>query len=135
MQSSHSAPLVSAHPNAQVLKKFYDQLLSGHIAEALASVDEKFTFAVPGKSKFAAKYTAQTFPGYWTAILERAQFEIHDIMASDQHATVLLTARTKNAQGIATELRAVHVYRFQGSKPLAGYEYPRDLYLFEQTLG
>ena len=60
--------------------------------------------------------------------------EIHDILASDLHACVLVTDKlTRN--GKACEYRGVHVWRFQDGKPIAWYDYPRDLYQYDEIWG
>jgi ketosteroid isomerase-like protein len=60
--------------------------------------------------------------------------ETHDIMASDRHGLVLITDHlTQNGKKV--EYRAVHVWRFEGGKPVAWYEYPRDLYQYDVIWG
>jgi ketosteroid isomerase-like protein len=55
---------------------------------------------------------------------------VHDIMASDQHGIVLATEQLVR-DGKSVELRTVHVWRFEEGKPVAWYEYPRDLYQYD----
>jgi ketosteroid isomerase-like protein len=103
----------------------------------LAALPEQITFQVPGKSPLAGKFTRNSFvQGYATKLQELSggtfQMEVHDILASDRHATVLTTNRVTRA-GKTVELRTVHVWRFENGSAAAWYEYPRDLYLFDST--
>jgi ketosteroid isomerase-like protein len=127
------------HPHATLLEKLYSDLTRGDWAAFAAGCPDAMTFQVPGKSPLAGKYTKSNFAqGYGAKLKELSggtfQTEVHDILASDRHVTVLATNRvTRN--GKTTELRAVHVWRFEQGQPAAWYEYPRDLYQFDATWG
>ncbi len=128
---------MNKHPHVVLLEKLYAQLAAGEFASALDACDDAFTFQVPGKSKIAGKFTKSTFIQEFVLQLKELSggshsLEIHDILSSDLHATVLATQKIERG-GKKTELRTVHVWRFSKGKPLAGYEYPRDLYLFDQV--
>ena len=120
-----------------VLTQFYSRFVEGNFQGALDLCAESMTFQVPGKSPLAGKFTRANFiEGFAQKMKSLSggshQFEIHDILASDLHATVLGSHKV-TSQGKTTELRTVHVWRFDGEKPLAGYEYPRDLYQYDAT--
>ncbi len=117
------------HPHIVALENFYSHFSRKEYAAALGFCAEAFSFQVPGKGILAGKYTRANFAEGFGGKFE---FEIHDILASDVHATVLGTEKVTRG-GKAHELRTVHVWRFEGGKPLAGYEYPRDLYAYDQV--
>jgi ketosteroid isomerase-like protein len=127
------------HPHTACLEKFYSDLTRGDFKSALALCDEGMTFQVPGKSPLAGKYVRENFERNF-AMKQRElsgntfQLEIHDVLASDLHATVLGTAKIVR-EGKTVEMRTVHVWRFRDGKPLAGYEYPRDLYQYDAVWG
>ncbi len=120
---------------AAVLKKFYSDLLNGDYQSMLNASADAFTFQVPGKSTLAGKYNKSNFvSGFLSKLNTLSQntykLEVHDILASNLHGTVLVSSKiTRGTETV--ELRSVHIWRFEGDKPLAGYEYPRDLYLFD----
>jgi uncharacterized protein len=123
------------HPNATLLEKLYADFSKGDIAAMLAVCSDQMTFQVPGKSKLAGRYTQSGFAQDYAAKLAELsggtfKFEVHDILASDQHAAVLATDRLMRA-GKTIEFRTVHIWRFEGGKPVAWYEYPRDLYQYD----
>ena len=122
------------HPHAILLEKLYSDFARGDLPAVLAACAEKITFQVPGKSLVAGKYTAATFPTFAMKLGELSEgtlkLNVHDILASDQHATVLLTDHLTR-HGKPVEYRSVHVWRFEEGKPVAWYEYPRDLYQYD----
>ena len=130
MESSH----------ARTLEKLYADLRQGDFAAVTAACADAMTFQVPGKSKLAGKYARVDFARDFTTRLRElsggtAQLEVHDIMASDLHATVLGSYKLTR-DGKPVELRTIHVWRFEkDGKPLAGYEYPRDLYQYDAVWG
>ena len=101
----------------------------------LSVCDDKMTFQIAGKSQLAGKYTKAAFAEELAPKLKKLsggtfQSEIHDILTSDLHAAVLSTNRL-TVNGKPVEYRAVHVWRFESGKPVAWYEYPRDMYQFD----
>lgn len=120
------------HSNVEVLSKIYTQFSEGRYQAMLDACTDTMTFQVAGKSPLAGKFTKATFiEGFAKKLKDLSQgtynFEVHDILASDLHGTVLATAKFLR-NGKTIELRTVHVWRFENGKPLAGYEYARDLY-------
>lgn len=123
------------HPHAVALEQFYAAFSKGDFQSAIDCGTPNVTFQVPGKSQLAGKYTRENFAeGFGMKLRELSgntyHFEAHDILASDLHATVLASCKLTRA-GKTVELRTVHVWRFENGKPLAGYEYPRDLYQYD----
>jgi uncharacterized protein len=127
------------HPNTLLLEKIYADFSKGDLDSILAACAEQITFQVPGKSRLAGKYTKSTFKqDFVTKLMEYSggtlQVEVHDILASDLHAAVLATDRLTRG-GKSVEYRTVHIWRFESGKPVAWYEYPRDLYQFDAIWG
>lgn len=123
------------HPNAQILEKVYAAFAAGDAATVLAACAENMTFQVAGKSQLAGKFTKANFEsGFMGKLRELSggafKFEAHDIMASDRHG-VVLGSEYVTRKGEQVQIRTVHVWRFENGKPVAWYEYPRDLYQFD----
>ena len=116
------------HPHATVLEKLYSDFSKDDAQAVMDACAGTMSFQVPGKSKLAGKYTKESFTGDFRTKLQELsggtfKLEVHDILASDLHATVLgsctkLTARRERQSSCAR----VRVWRFEGGKPLAGYE-------------
>lgn len=123
------------HPNASVLEKIYAHFAKSELPAILDLCADNMTFNVAGKSKLAGKYTKENvIPDFFAklVVLSKGSLELeaHDILASDRHGIVLCTDTvTKN--GDKVQLRTVHVWRFENGKPVAWYEYPRDMYQYD----
>lgn len=122
------------HKNAHTLRRFYDAFARGDVSAMLAACGEAMTFQIPGRSRLAGKYDRSTFAALIGTMraLGDGTFtpDIHDITATDTHGMVLMT-NTVVRHGTKHEYRTVHVWRIQEGKPIAWYEYPRDLYQFD----
>jgi ketosteroid isomerase-like protein len=125
------------HPNTELLEKLYSDFAKGDLVAVLAACPDQITFQIPGKSKLSGKYDKKTFAtGFVSKLMELSggtfKMEVHDILASDRHAVALVSDSVVK-DGKSSELRIAHVWRFENGKPVAFYEYPRDLYQFDQT--
>ena len=126
---------VSNHPNAVTLSKIYSAFTEKNYERMLAELSDSVTFQVSGKSPLAGKFTKATFvEGFAQKLHELSkntfEFNVHDILASDLHGTVLATVKLMKNEKLI-ELRTVHVWRFEKGLPIAGYEYTRDLYQYD----
>ena len=123
------------HPNIHILEQIYQKFSERDIQGLLALCADEITFQVAGKSQLAGKFTKKTFASeFLTRLQEISQgsysLEVHDIMASDRHGMVLVSSSLmKNGEKVL--LRAAHIWRIENGKPVAWYEYPRDLYQFD----
>jgi ketosteroid isomerase-like protein len=125
------------HPHEEVLSQVYSELVVGNYAKAVDVCAPGFSFQIAGKSSLAGKYDRETFSSAYPSKLKTLtdgtyRFDLHEILVSDLHATVLATVKAM-VRGKSHEFRVVHVWRFEGGKPLAGYEYARDLYAFDSA--
>jgi len=123
------------HPNAVLLSQVYADFSEGNFDRMLTHLSDSVTFQLFGKSALAGKYTKANFVDGFAAKLKELsngtyQFQVHDVLASDLHGTVLATVKLM-AHGKPVELRTVHVWRMENGIPIAGYEYTRDLYQFD----
>jgi ketosteroid isomerase-like protein len=125
------------HPHAVLLTQLYADWSAGHLDAVTAVCSDAVTFQVSGKSPLAGKYTKATFAsGLAGKQMELSRgtysFEVHDILAGELHVSVLGMTKLVS-QGKPVEIRTVHVWRFEGSKPLAWYVYPRDMYQYDDA--
>jgi hypothetical protein len=123
------------HSNQKVLEQIYENFSNGNTTIALAACADNITFQIAGKN--GGKFTkTDFFTGYLAKLSAKGPFklEIHDVLANDRHGIVLASNFfTRGAE--TTQIRTVHVWRFENGKPVAWYEYPRDLYQFDAVLG
>ena len=125
------------HPNAALLEKLYADFAKGDISAVLAACGDNMTFQVSGKSRLAGKYTKANFASDFVAKLAELssgtfKLEVHDVLASDRHG-VVLASDFVTKKGETVQIRTVHVWRIENGKPVAWYEYPRDLYQYDSV--
>jgi ketosteroid isomerase-like protein len=125
--------------NQESVKSFVEGWSEGNFEKALGACAEGMTFQISGKSPLAGKYTKADFLEKLVVRLKSLSegtytFTAHDILVSELHATVLGSG-TVTRNGKKTEYRTVHVFRLENSRPIAWYEYPRDLYAFDAIWG
>ena len=125
------------HAHTIVLEKLYIDFKNGDFKSVIGACANEMTFQVPGKSRLAGKYSKEKFVSDFVPKLQELsggtfKIEVHDILASERHAVVLASS-TLNRGGETIQLRTAHVWRFENGKPVAWYEYPRDLYQFDFT--
>lgn len=123
------------HPHQTLLNKMYSDFSKGDIASMLAVCDDKVKFEIPGKNLLAGKYTKETFATEFAKKVQELsggtlKIDLHEVFASDRHGIVLSTDSLMRG-GKHIEYRTVHVWRFENGKPVAFYEYPRDLYQYD----
>lgn len=126
---------MSKHPNAAVLEKLYEDFAKGDLASVLDVCADSMTFQVAGKSKLAGKFDKKSFAEIFVPHLMELsggtlKIEVHDILSSDRHAVALISDHLIR-KGEKIQLRSAHVWRFENGKPVAWYEYPRDLYQYD----
>lgn len=126
---------MSQHPNIAILEKIYADFAKSDVPAILNVCAENMTFNLAGKSKLAGKYTKENVLSDFFAklvVLSKGSLkvEVHELFASDRHGVALCTD-TLMKNGDKVQLRTVHIWRFENGKPVAWYEYPRDMYQFD----
>ncbi|MFN7685051.1 MAG: nuclear transport factor 2 family protein [Oligoflexia bacterium] len=117
------------------LKRLYELWRSGDVEAITQAFPSGLTFEIKGQSVLAGKRDLSGFSRLLGSLKELSagtfEHEIHDILSSDRHAMVLATCRLVRG-GKPIEYRTVHVWRLESGLPIAGYEYLRDQYQFDQ---
>jgi len=122
-------------PHATSLRRLYEFWTAGDSGALSREFSPKLTFEIKGQSSIAGKYDLTQLTLLSSRMKELSgntfQSEIHDMLVSDRHGMVLAT-HTLFRDGKKMEYRSVQVWRFENGLPIAGYEYLRDQYLFDQ---
>jgi uncharacterized protein len=91
---------------------------------------------LPGRSPLAGDHdgVAQVL-GFFGRVFELSQgtfrTELHDVVANDEHAVALFTARADRA-GRRLEDRIVEVFHIRDGKATEAWIYPADLYVSDE---
>jgi len=94
-----------AHPNAELIRRFFDAVVAGDRATIAACVAEDVVMHVPGKNSLSGTYKGlEQFAGAMQRAdaLSGLKRELHDIAASDDHVIALVGLKaTRDGQSLS----------------------------------
>lgn len=121
-----------AHPNEDLIGKFYKAAGAGDAAAIKDLFSPRIVWHEPGQSPVSGDYKGiQEFVGLFAKTFELSggtfQLEVHDVLASDDHAVGLVTASAKR-EGKTWSDNQVNVFHFEEGKITEFWNHPGDLY-------
>lgn len=123
------------HPNAELLRQGYEAFSRGDIEAVLAVFDEAIEWHVTGGSLAGTYKGTQEVVGFFGQLLERSggtfRLELHDLLANDEHAVVLLRERAERDDRVLNA-DAVHVWHVRAGKAVEFWGIPVDAGAFER---
>ena len=125
------------HPNEDLVREVFAANRRGDI-DALRNqyFADGIRLHYPGRSPLAGDHdgVAQVF-GFFGRVFELSQgtfrTELHDVVANDEHAVALFTARADRV-GRRLEDRVVEVFHIRDGKATEAWIYPADLYVSDE---
>ncbi len=109
------------HPNAELLRKGYAAFAEGDMAMVGDLFADDIVWHAPGNNPLSGDYKGkdQVF-GQFAKLMELTggtfRQEIHDIVANDEHAVVLVENGAQRPDGRSWQGRAVHVWHVTDGK-------------------
>ena len=102
------------HPNAEVLRAHLEALARGDVAEAMTWYTDDVVFHYPGRNLLSGEYRGKdqvlTLLGHVMQLTGGAfRPEVHDILASDEHAAALVTVHAER-NGRSVEWQSVDLF-------------------------
>lgn len=121
---------MSEHPNAAVVRRAYEAFAAGDIATLTETIAEDAIWHIGGDNTFSGDYEGRDsiFTHFMTIGGETAgtlSLEIHDVLATDEHAVALLRERGQR-NGRALDMNKVHVYHVRDGQAIESWEYSED---------
>jgi uncharacterized protein len=106
------------HPNAKVVREGMDAMQRGDAQWMQDHLSDDVVWHVGGNSRSAGDIRGKdSVLQYFGAMGEgSAELDVHDIIANDDHAVVLGTARLTAPDGDSVEYRFVNVFHIQDGK-------------------
>lgn len=109
-----------AHPNEELIRGGYDAFAKGDVADVLSRFADDITWHVSGRSAVAGDYHGhQEVMGFFGKLQEMTggtfSLELHDLLATDDHAVALLRARAER-NGEARSFDVAHVWHVRDGK-------------------
>jgi uncharacterized protein len=109
-----------AHPHEDLLRRGYAAFASGDLDTVKSIMADDIVWHIGGASQLAGDYHGQAeVMGFFGKVTELSagtfHLEIHDVLANDEHGTVLVTAHgERDGQSLAA--RTVHIWHLAGGK-------------------
>jgi uncharacterized protein len=109
-----------AHPNEDLLRRGYEAFGAGDIETVMALFADDIVWHVGGSSQLAGDYRGHDeVMGFFGRLMEVSggtfRLEIHDVLANDQHGTVLVTAYGER-DGMTIAAREVNIWHLADGK-------------------
>jgi uncharacterized protein len=105
---------MAEHPNVEIVKRGFDAFVAGDVEWLSEHLHENIVWHMPGSHAFAGDYKGRE--AVLAVFAKQAQafqpdFEVHDVLANDDHAVALmLNRRVRRDNGEALEGRQVFVF-------------------------
>jgi ketosteroid isomerase-like protein len=121
---------VAEHPNVQRLRDAYAAFSKGDIDRVTQEWSSDIVWHVGGNSPLAGDYKGQEeIVGFFGKILELGggsfAIEVHDVLANDDHAVVLVH-ETGKRDGKTLDTDSAHVFHLKDGKTTEFWAMPTD---------
>jgi ketosteroid isomerase-like protein len=109
------------HPNEQLIRQALDAFLAGNVEAFAQTLSDDFVIHIPGTHPLAGDYKGrESFLGEFIGrVMELTggtlQIEVHDVLASDDHAAGIYVFRAQR-DGQSAEWHHVNVYHVRDGK-------------------
>ena len=119
-----------AHPNEELARRGYEAFSSGDLDALNEMFSEDVRWHTPGRSQIAGDLQGRdAVYGQFAKIAELSggtfSLSIHDVLANDEHAVVLVTA-TASREGKSFEDNQVHILHVSDGKVTEFWGHPGD---------
>ena len=124
------------HPNEELLRKGYDAFSKGDMETIRELFDPNIVWHAPGRSPMAGDYRGvdevlQQFGKVFEMTGGTFNLEIHDVLANDEHVTVLVRARGER-NGKTLDDTSVQVWHVKDGKAAEQWLHSGDQYAADE---
>lgn len=130
---------IAVHPNEELLRRAYEAQARGDLESYLALLSDDFILHIPGLSRIAGDYRGKAeIRRHFREIAELSggtfRTEIHDVLATDEHAIGLIAAFAER-EGHRVDLPRVHVWHVRDGELAELWLHPVDQPRFDEYWG
>jgi ketosteroid isomerase-like protein len=124
------------HPNVELLRKGYHAYSGGDMETLNELFADDVEWHVAGRSQLAGNYLGkdEVF-GLFGKIVElsggTARFEVHDVLANDEHGVALVTG-SASREGRDFTGKDVHTFHIRDGKVVEFWDSPLDQYAIDE---
>ena len=118
------------HPNAELVRHGYNAFIAGDMEWMNEHLDDTIVWHEPGNNALSGDFHGrEAVLAHFAKQVQVAipEFDIHDVVANDDHAVALVTVRTtRNDNKESFEGRFVHIFHVSGERALESWIYSED---------
>ncbi len=118
------------HPNAELVRHGYNAFIAGDMEWMNEHLDDTMVWHEPGNNALSGDYHGrEEVLAHFARQVQVAipEFDIHDVVANDDHAVALVTVRaTRNDNNESFEGRFVHIFHVSGDRALESWVFNED---------
>jgi ketosteroid isomerase-like protein len=127
-----------AHPNEDLARQGYEAFARADMQQVSEFLADDVVWHVGGRGPLAGDYRGkEEVLGFLVKTMELTggtfRLDIHDILANDEHAVVLVVARAER-EGRTLEDRQVHVQHVKDGRVVEFWTHPGDQYAIDEFL-
>ena len=123
---------MAEHPDAQLVRQGYDAFIAGDMEWLNEHLAENIVWHVPGNNVLSGDYRGrEEVLSFFARSVQAAipSFDVHDVVASDEHTIALLNIRfTRTDNGQTLDSRSVQVFHIENGKVTEQWLHPDDIY-------
>jgi ketosteroid isomerase-like protein len=121
-----------AHPNEELIRGGYEAFAKGDIPDVLSRFAEDIVWHVPGRSPVGGDYRGHDgVMSFFGKLMEMSggtfALEVHDLLATDDHAVALIRA-TAERDGTSRAFNSAHVWHVADGKATEFWALSTDPY-------
>ena len=94
---------MDAHPNGTLLRDLFESFRAGDVAAMETAFDDDLTWHAPGTNRFSGQFRGRAAAMQRLAQMREAgistRFDVHDVVANDEHAVALVHLHLEVADG------------------------------------
>jgi ketosteroid isomerase-like protein len=127
------------HPNAAVMRQALTAFVAGDAAAMLDAFDDDVVWHAPGTNRFSGRFDGKgEVAGRFRRMADAGvvnTFDVHDVVANDEHAIALVHVRIEDENGSRYEGPQVQVIHMRNGKATELWGMNQDQAALDVVLG
>jgi ketosteroid isomerase-like protein len=130
---------VEDHPNGALIRRLLDAFATGDVDAMEAAFEEGMTWHAPGTNRFSGQFRGRAAAMQRLGQMREAgistRFDVHDVVANDEHAVALVHLHLEVADGRRYEQPQVQVAHVREGKIVEFWTMNQDQAVLDLLIG
>ena len=127
------------HPNGTILRTLLDAFAAGDVGTMEGAFDDDVVWHAPGTNRFSGQFRGRVGTMLRLSQMRDAgistRFDVHDVVANDQHAVALVHLHLEVADGRRYDQPQVQVAHIRGGKIVEFWTMNQDQAVLDLLIG